>query len=337
LPEALAAAGVPSLTWPAVREPGSTSTAEVLRLRGLVAAVRPDVVHLHSAKAGLAGRLALRGRRRTLFQPHGWSWLASTGPVAAATLRWERVAARWTDVLVCVGDGEAAAGREARLRGRYAVVRNGVDLARFTPGDRAGARAGLGLPANAPVVVCVGRVTRQKGQDLLLAAWPAVTAVRPDALLLIVGAGDLLPTLRDTPPGGVRFAGDVADPRPWYAAADLVVQPSRWEGLPFTVLEALASGRPVVATAVPGIRDVLAAESTVAPGDVAALARAITARLADPARLAAESTRAARHARGFDLRITLDELAELTAGVRSRQRAELSVEQLVPAPRQGRR
>ena len=164
-----------------------------------------------------------------------------------------------------------------------------------------------------------------------------MTAVRPDAVLLLVGAGDLLPALRGRAPDGVRFAGDVADPRPWYAAADLVVQPSRWEGLPFTVLEALASGRPVVATAVPGIRDVLPAEATVAPGDVTALAGAITARLADPARLAAESTRAARYARGFDLRITLDQLAELTAGVRSRYRPELPVEQLVPAPRDRQR
>jgi len=144
LPQALAEARVPSLAWPAAREPGSASTAEVLRLRGLVAAVRPDVVHLHSSKAGLAGRLAVRGRRRTFFQPHGWSWLATTGSVAAATLRWERMATRWTDLLVCVGSGEAEAGREARLRAPFAVVRNGVDLTAFAPADRSEAARGWG-------------------------------------------------------------------------------------------------------------------------------------------------------------------------------------------------
>jgi glycosyltransferase involved in cell wall biosynthesis len=332
LPRALAEAGVPSLAWPAAREPGSASTAEVLRLRGLVAAVRPDVVHLHSSKAGLAGRLAVRGRRRTFFQPHGWSWLAATGSVAAATLRWERMATRWTDLLVCVGDGEAAAGREARLRAPYAVVRNGVDLTAFAPADRAAARAGLGLPATAPIVVCVGRVTRQKGQDQLLAAWPAVTASRPDAVLVLVGGGDQLADLRAAAPAGVVFAGDVADTRPWYAAADLVVQPSRWEGLPLTLLEALASGRPVVATAVPGIADVLPADATVPAGDTAALAAAIGARLTDPARLATEGLRASRYARGYDLRVTLSELAALTAGP-SADRPGLPLERLVPAQR----
>jgi glycosyltransferase involved in cell wall biosynthesis len=313
LPAALAEAGVPSLAWPAAREPGSASTAEVLRLRGLVAAVRPDVVHLHSSKAGLAGRLAVRGRRRTFFQPHGWSWLAAGGSVAAATLRWERLATRWTDLLICVGAGEAAAGRAARLRAPYAVVRNGIDLASFAPRDAAAARAELSLPAAAPIVVCVGRVTRQKGQDQLLAAWPAVTAVHPDAMLVLVGGGDQLPALRSAAPAGVVFAGEVADPRPWYAAADLVVQPSRWEGLPFTLLEALAGGRPVVATAVPGIADVLPPDATVPPGDPAALAAAVGARLGDPSRLAAESLRALRYVRGYDLSVTLAELAALTA------------------------
>jgi glycosyltransferase involved in cell wall biosynthesis len=144
LPATLAAAGVPSLSWPAAREPGPASSAEVLRLCGLVAAVRPDVVHLHSSKAGLAGRLALRGRRRTLFQPHGWSWLATAGSRALATLRWERfAAARWTDVQLCVGEDEAEAGRAARLAGPYEVVRNGVNLEWFSARDRPAARLEL--------------------------------------------------------------------------------------------------------------------------------------------------------------------------------------------------
>ncbi|MGH3814171.1 MAG: glycosyltransferase, partial [Pseudonocardiaceae bacterium] len=75
----LATRGIPRLRWPATRSPGADTVPETQRLRRLIRAVRPDVVHLHSAKAGLAGRLALRGRRPTLFQPHGWSWLAVRG------------------------------------------------------------------------------------------------------------------------------------------------------------------------------------------------------------------------------------------------------------------
>ena len=319
LPAELAAHGVRTVPWTAGRSPGPASAGEVLRLRGVLGAVRPDVLHLHSAKAGLAGRLAVRGQLRTLFQPHGWSWLASTGPLSAATLGWERVAAaRWTDVLVCVGAGEAAAGRASGLRARYEVVRNGVDLSRFRaagPAERAAARARLGLPATAPVVLCVGRVTRQKGQDVLLDSWPRVAADRPDAVLALVGDGDQLPVLRDRAPAGVRFAGPVDDVRPWYAAADLVVQPSRWEGLPLTLLEALASGRPVVGTDVPGLGDALppGAGAVVPVGDAPALAAAVRDRLVDPALLAAESAAAARVAADFDERRTLGQLAGITA------------------------
>jgi glycosyltransferase involved in cell wall biosynthesis len=334
LPAALSARGVRTVPWTATRAPGPASAAEVRRLRAVLGLVQPDVLHLHSAKAGLAGRLAVRGRRRTLFQPHGWSWLAATGAVAAATLRWERAAAaRWTDVLVCVGEGEAAEGRARRLRGRYEVVRNGVDLSRFRPAgptERAAARAGLGLPAAAPVVLCVGRVTRQKGQDLLLDGWPRVTADRPDAVLALVGDGDQLPVLRGRAPAGVRFAGAVGDVRPWYAAADLAVQPSRWEGLPLTLLEALASGRAVVGTDVPGLGDALppGAGAVVPAGDVPALVAAVRARLADPALLAAESAAAARVAAAFDLRQTLGQLAGITARA-------AHPDGLVPAPRRG--
>ncbi|MGH3672077.1 MAG: glycosyltransferase, partial [Pseudonocardiaceae bacterium] len=121
----LGACGVPRLHWPATRSPGMDTVPETLRLQRLIKAAQPDVVHLHSSKAGLAGRLAIRGTRPTLFQPHGWSWLAAGGATAGAALRWERLAARWTDLLVCVGEGEAAHVPCQRLRSRHVVVRNG--------------------------------------------------------------------------------------------------------------------------------------------------------------------------------------------------------------------
>jgi glycosyltransferase involved in cell wall biosynthesis len=312
----LARAGVPRLVWAAGRRPGPESMAEALRLRALTARVGPDVVHLHASKAGLAGRLGLRGTRRpVLFQPHGWSWLAVGGPVRSASLRWERAAARWTDLFLCVGEAEQRAGRAAGIRGRYAVVHNGVDLRRFRPAsddDRTAARARLGVPAGAPLAVCVGRLARQKGQDVLLAAWPAVQAHCPGAQLALVGGGDPLPA-----PPGVTFTGEVDDVRDWLAAADVVVLPSRWEGLSLAVLEALASGRPVVATDVPGLGEMVpdGAGARVAPDDPAALAAAVADRLSDPARRRAEGAAAARAATRFDLRDTYERLAAETAAL----------------------
>jgi glycosyltransferase involved in cell wall biosynthesis len=305
--------GVRWMEWRSERGP-SGGVAEARRIGRLAAAVAPGVVHLHSSKAGLAGRLALRGRLPTVFQPHGWSWLAARGPVAGACVAWERAATRWTRVHVCVGEGEVEHGRARGVRGSYALIRNGVDLGQFTPGDRGAARRDLGLPGGAPLAVCVGRVTRQKGQDLLVAAWPAVRARSPEALLVIVGEGEDLPRLRALAGPGIVFAGAAGEVRPWYAAADLVVMPSRWEGLPLVALEALASGRPLVAAAVAGLTEVVSAGvgALVPPEDVVALAGAVADRLAAPGLAEAEGAAAALAARRFDRRVTFDVLAGLT-------------------------
>jgi glycosyltransferase involved in cell wall biosynthesis len=309
--------------------------AEALRLRALVERVMPDVVHLHASKAGLAGRLGLHRRTPVVFQPHGWSWLAAGGALRAASLAWERAAAGRADVLLCVGDAEAEQGRAHGVRGRYAVVRNGVDLETFRPagdGARAQARARLRLPATAPLAVCVGRVTRQKGQDVLLAAWPAVRRQCPSAHLVLVGDGDLLPGLRATAPPGVTFAGAVGDVRPWLAAADVVVLPSRWEGLSLTVLEAFAVGRGVVVSDVAGLAEVVTPDvgARVPSGDPAALAAAVARRLLSWQTVRDEGAAAARHAARFDVRLTFERLAAETAGVVENRHRRLTA---VPRPR----
>jgi glycosyltransferase involved in cell wall biosynthesis len=316
----LARAGVPHRPWPATRGPNRGTPREVRALGRLLRSERPDVVHLHAATAGLAGRLCLRGRIPTLFQPHGWSWLAAGGALRTASQVWERTAARWSDRLVCVGEQEAALGRAARVRGRYTIIRNGVDLHRFRPaGDTArdAARARLGMPAQVPLAVCVGRLTRQKGQDVLLSAWEQLAAHCPDARLALVGAGDLLPALRARAVPGVSFAGAVADVRDWLAAADVVVLPSRWEGLPLTALEAMATGRPVVASDIPGIAEVVTPPTgaLVPPDRPVPLADALLRRLLDPALTRTEGAAAARHAETFDARDTYTRLAELTRDV----------------------
>lgn len=336
----LAAAGIPRVRWTAGRDPGRSSLGEARRLAAIVERHRPDAVHLHASKAGLAGRLRTRFDQRlpTLFQPHGWSWLAVDGRLRAASLAWERAAARWTDLFVCVGAAEAEAGREQHVAGRYTVIRNGVDRGRYPvagPADRAAARHRLGLDPVAPLAVCVGRVTRQKGQDVLLAAWPQVRRACGDAHLALVGDGDLLAGLAGsfgaaglagnfgTAPHGVTFAGAAADVRPWLAAADVVVLPSRWEGLPLTVLEAFATGRPVVASRVPGLAEAVppTVGALVPPDDPAALAGALARRLGDADRCQAEGEAAAAHAARFDLRHTFARLAAATEAAVDRARS----------------
>ncbi|MFD9318192.1 glycosyltransferase [Streptomyces sp. NPDC060053] len=274
--------------WAATRSPGPSLPGEVRRLVRLLDEVRPDLVHAHSAKAGLAGRLAVRGRIPTVFQPHAWSFEAVGGVTATLALTWERFGARWADRLVCVSEAERTTGLRARIGGRVSVIPNGIDPERFHPASVDTVRASLlpDLHPATPLVVCVGRLCRQKAQDVLLTAWTDIARKVPGARLVLVGDGPDGDRLRSRAPESVLFAGAVADAVPWYQAADLVVLPSRWEGMALAPLEALACGRPVVVTDVDGAREALPAalapRCLVPAENPAALAGAVAGLLLDP-------------------------------------------------------
>ena len=181
-------AGRTSTRWvrrrPAVRlerdgAAGPDRAARAGWLSRIVRRVDPEIVHLHSSKAGFAGRLLLRRRRPTVMQPHAWSFFAKTGRVRTATLAWERFGARWADAVLCVSEDERRLGRESGIDADYRVLVNSVALDRFVApfdGDRAAARSRLGLAAEVPIAVCVGRLHRQKNQAALLAARPGACA-----------------------------------------------------------------------------------------------------------------------------------------------------------------
>jgi glycosyltransferase involved in cell wall biosynthesis len=274
------AAGAEHEPWRAGRSPGPATAVEMWRLGRIVRRRAPAVVHLHSSKAGLAGRLALRGRRPTVFQPHAWSFFAA-GAMRRAALAWERRAASWADVIVCVSEGERSAGENAGIRANWRVVPNGIDLARYPAApeeERGRARERLGL-GRGPLAVCVGRLSRQKGQDVLVEAWPEVAAGVPNAELVLVGSGPSEEALR----GRARIVGDQPDVRDWLAAANVVVQPSRWEGLAYVVLEAMATARAVVATDVAGMSEALGEGAELVPvEDARSLAAAVSRCLLDP-------------------------------------------------------
>lgn len=307
-------AGLAVRHWRARRHPGPGTVAEVVRLRRLLRDLAPDVVHLHSSKAGLVGRLVVRGRRPTLFQPHMWSFQSTGGLVPRAARVWERIGARWTHQLVCVSDDELATGRAAGVRGPAEVVCNGVDVERFRPDDRAAARARLGLP-DVPTAVCVGRLVPYKGQDQLLAAWPEVRAQVPDARLVLVGDGPMADrwraAVRDDE--SVCWWGHDDHVTDFYAAADVVVLPSREEGMALVPLEAMACGRSVVAFDVSGVRQSVGEAGAVLPaGDVAGLAEAVAVRLADPPAADLEGAHGRRRVELlFDRRQVADQIATL--------------------------
>jgi glycosyltransferase involved in cell wall biosynthesis len=326
VPSGMAAVhGAERNTWePRRRRPTSAGPA-LVALRRAVRMHRPDVVHLHSFGAGLLGRLpggAFTGMDVPIvYQPHSWSFDVFSRRSAAAAMRaWERRASRRTDVLVANCWDEVHEGRRAGVTTSARVLGVPVDLDGFRPTTEDGrlqARRDLGLPGR-HVIVCVGRLARQKGQDLLVAAWERR---RPgDTVLVLLGPGDPAP-LQATAPRqwgrSILAVGGQDDVRPWLAAADLVVQPSRYEGFSVVVAEVMASGLPLVATAVNGVREAVVdgppgpAGAAVAIGDMGALLDEVEKRLADPALRrregAAGRARAERLFRGDHVMARLDD------------------------------
>jgi glycosyltransferase involved in cell wall biosynthesis len=261
--------------------------AQIIRL---IRRERPAIVHTHTSKAGFVGRLAAMLARvpAVIHQPHGHLFYGYYGPRRTTVFTaLERRAARWTDRIITLTD-RGAAEHLARGIGRaaqYVAVPSGVPTAelRAAAPARREARVRLGLDPDAFVVLGLGRLVPIKGFDLLVRALPAVVAQVPSASARLVGDGAERPRLEALARAlGVAerlvMAGEVFDVTTHLAAADVLAVPSRNEGMGRVIVEAMALGIPVVATAVGGIPDVVTdgeGGRLVAPEDVDALAAAL--------------------------------------------------------------
>ena len=254
--------------------------------RALVALLkreRPDLVHGHMPISGFLARLAAHaaGVPRVAYTCHGFLFnQPGPWPRRAASLVMEWLGGRLTDIFLTVSDEEAADARRLRIAPAHSV-RNGRDPAIFhpDPAARARIRAELAVPAGRVVIVAVSRLVRHKGYPELLAALRRV----PDAELWVAGdrllsdrGVDLTAMLDDAvATGRVRRLGYRADVPAILAAADIFALPSHFEGLPMSIIEAMLTGLPVVATAIRGPREQVVDGKTgllVPPATVAPLA-----------------------------------------------------------------
>ena len=277
----------------------------------LLRAERPDLVHAHMPIAGFLGRLAARivGVPRVAYTCHGFLF-NQPGPWSrrVASLGMEWLGGRMTDVFLTVSREEAADARRLGLSRHPVAVLNGRDPARFRPDPsaRAQIRAELGVPPDRLVVTVVSRLVRHKGHAELVAAMREV----PGAQLWVVGerlatdrGEELAPMFAASGLGDrLRLLGYREDVASVLAASDVFVLPSHFEGLPMSVIEAMLTELPVVATDISGPREQVVHEETgllVPPMSVAPLATAIE-RLAENAELRLRMGAAGR-ARALDL------------------------------------
>lgn len=265
------------------------------------AASPPDIIHTHSSKAGVVGRVAaVRAKVPSIVHTvHGWSAHPGMPIGLSYPVTWiERCLAGRTDrlILVSQADRDWAARRRIGREDTYRVVRSGVPLARFArqPGRRQSARASLGLAPGAPVVGSVMRLCPQKDPTCLLQAFATALHTVPDAHLVIVGDGPSEAEVRRQISrlglvGSVCLAGNRSEVPELLAAFDAFALSSAWEGLPRVAIEAVAAGVPIVATRVGGLSEVVEDGLTgllVAPHDPTSLGEAMVALLTDRGRAA---------------------------------------------------
>ncbi|HXW47695.1 MAG TPA: glycosyltransferase [Streptosporangiaceae bacterium] len=275
------------------------------RLTALLGELRPDVVHTHCAKAGAIGRLAARnaGTARIVHTYHGFPFHEFQSPARRnAYVAVERRLGRITDLGLCVGTAVAVEAIRRRLLPPERVVTIGVPIdgeacgmagvpRAADPMARDRARARLGLAAGSVVVGAVGRLTYQKAPEDFVAALRALG--RPGVTGVWVGGGELASSVRDFASAAgqdIVWAGDRTDVAELLPGFDVFALPSRYEGLPTAVAEAMACGVPVVATAVNAVADLVEPGVTgllVPPGSPEALASAIGHLLDVPGRAAA--------------------------------------------------
>ena len=254
-----------------------SDAAAAMRLRRLIARSAPDLLHLHSAKAGALGRAAALGlgprRPAVLYTPHAYAFLTQAGNLKRLGY-WcaERVLARLTDCIVAVSQSE---GRAAlRLGGRAPIViPNGVEATDVTSERRA-------APADCLRIGWLGRMTWQKHPLAAVNVSAALSDLGIDHRLMMAGEGPELAAVRKLvcmarAEKRVRLLGHVADTDAFYAGIDVLLITSRGEGLPYAGLDAMARGVPLAGFDVAGVRDLVehGATGMLAPaGDVDALA-----------------------------------------------------------------
>jgi len=260
-----------------------------------------DVVHCHSSKAGFLGRLAafLTGCRGIVYTPHCFSFTAGFGRfVGWAYKSLEFFAGRLMHRLIAVSENEhdVAVHSGAALPHQVSTIVNGLEddeLRARKPG--AALRRELGLPAGAPVVGSIGRLGRQKGYDVFIRAAKLIHDKRPDIHFLLVGKGSYEVMLRGQASAlGLddcfHFTGERDDVLDIFPLIDVFVMSSRWEAMPYALLEAMGAGRAIVVTHVCGLEKVVEngrAAAIIPPEDPEALRTQVEALLDDDARRAA--------------------------------------------------
>lgn len=315
--------------WPGLKHPIAPwhDVAVFFRLVRFLREHRIQIVHTHSSKAGMLGRLAAAwaGVPVVFHTVHGWPFHDYQPALVRGIFIWlERLAARHTTRLIAVSHPTRQKGLQYGI-GRpqqYQDIFPGSDLSLFKPGNRrvrAAVRREFGFPQEALLVGMVACLKPQKAPLDFVRAAGLIAQALPPARFLMVGDGQLRPAVEKKIAAlglgdKIKLAGWRKDVPRLMQGFDLFALSSLWEGLPCVLAQAFAAGLPVVATDVEGAREIIAPGRTgllVPPADPAALAQACIKLLQNPAQRQRMARAARPEAKKFDVQPMVDQLHAL--------------------------
>jgi glycosyltransferase involved in cell wall biosynthesis len=292
----------------------------------LIIEERPYIIHTHSSKAGLLGRLAAKiaGVPQIVHTPHGHVFYGHFGPIASKVFLWiEKIFSRFTDRIVALTDGEKNDYEKLSVcpSEKLLKIHSGVDVAQYMKpnGNMVEKKRSLGLDQNEAVIGFVGWLLPIKGPVYLIKAMEYVWPEHPEASLIFVGKGHLdvdlrAQALRMEANGRVKFLGWREDINEIMPIFDILVLPSLNEGMGRVLVEAMAAGKPVVASRVGGIPDLVRHDETgylVPPADEEALADGIKKLLDDPEKAWEMGQRGKEYCQQFSLEAMIEKLDDL--------------------------
>lgn len=249
------------------REIGINDLKSIVKVRQLIKKYNPDIVYAHSSKAGAIARVADIGlKNRCVYNPHGWAFnmRCSQKKLMAYTFI-EKIAAPFCDKIICISDTEKQSALYKKVCGekKLQVIFNGVDIEAYESGKHGEVkRNDLGIPNDAFVVGMVGRISPQKAPDVFVEMSKLVKDKIPNAHFIIVGSGNKEAEIRKYAEDNgfsenLHITGWVENPMSYLELFDVACLLSRWEGFGLVLPEYMMAGKPIVATKVDAIPNII--------------------------------------------------------------------------------
>lgn len=260
----------------------------LVELTRYVKETKPDIVYLHSSKAGVIGRLAcLINGVSCLYNPHGWAFSMDVSKIKKSFYAFiERTCSHFTDIIINISDYEKRLALDYRVASpkKIKVIYNGIDEEKFTHiYSKEDVLNELGIPKNSYIIGMVGRITGQKSPETFIEVAKLICGKIPEAYFILVGDGELRKMIEDKIlmeglSEKIKITGWTSDVSRYISTFDIGLLTSKWEGFGLVLVEYMAMDKPVVASNVGGIPNVIQNGLNgilVEPGDSKGFAEAV--------------------------------------------------------------